>query len=332
MFLSLLYLIYLLGIMVCVGIIKDHNLFGGFYNRLSRWIKNKKILVFFYSMVGGILPIPGRCVVSASLLDTIATKDKKKREVFGLIGYLSTHHYYFWSPLEETVILPVAALGLSYLSFLQLIFPLLAVYVIFLLVYMAFFLKEDDIELEIKESNQSALHILPLLLGIVALICGIAPWIVFAIIPFYYIFATGTFDMQKLIGYVNWKLMGSLAVVLILAHWTKAYAAPVVAALGSGFGGMLLFAVAVGWILAFAMGSSSKFAGIVAVFCSSFGVAYLPLFFATEFSAYFLSPTHKCVVISKEYFGTNLKKFYGVLSAVAILIVITGIILTILLV
>jgi len=328
----MLYLIYLLGIMICVGIIKEHNLFGGLYGKLSRRIKNKKVLVFLYSMIGGVLPIPGRCVVSASLLDTIATKDKEKRKVFGLIDYLSTHHYYFWSPLEKTVIVPMAALGLTYMGFLQMILPMLMVYLIFLFVYMVFFLKEDDVVIDSHDSNRSAFHIVPLLSGIVALILGVAPWIVFAIMPFYYILVTKTFDVKKIMGYVNWTLMMLLAVVLVVAHFAKEFVAPMIAGMSGGFAGTLILAILVGWVLAFVMGSSAKFAGMVAIFCSSFGLAYLPLFFATEFSAYFLSPTHKCIIISKEYFGTNLKMFYGVLIAMATLVVITGAILTFLLV
>jgi molecular chaperone DnaK len=31
-----------------------------------------------------------------------------------IIDYLSTHHYYWWSPLEKTIVLPMAALGITY--------------------------------------------------------------------------------------------------------------------------------------------------------------------------------------------------------------------------
>ena len=43
----------------------------------------------------GVLPIKGRVTVSASLLDTLAPKDKKKREKFRPIDFMSSHHYYF---------------------------------------------------------------------------------------------------------------------------------------------------------------------------------------------------------------------------------------------
>ena len=77
-------------------------------------------------MIGGVLPIPGRVALSAPLLDAIAPPDKKRRSEFGIIDYLSTHHYYWWSPLEKTIILPMAALGITYGEMLQYTFaPLL---------------------------------------------------------------------------------------------------------------------------------------------------------------------------------------------------------------
>ncbi|MFA7219267.1 MAG: DUF401 family protein [Synergistaceae bacterium] len=322
----LLYLIYVLGIMICVGIIKEHNLFSGLYHKLSKLIKNKKILVFLYSLIGGILPVPGRCVISASLLDTIATKDKQKRQVFGLVDYLSTHHYYFWSPLEKTVIIPMAALSLTYLGFLKLIWPLLVTYLIFLFIYLVIFLKEDSIEFDVKASNVSVLHIVPFFVGIIALICGVVPWVVFGIMPIYYIIVTKTFNLKRLRGYVNWRLLLFLAIVLIAAKAVAVYISPLFVTLGAG---TLVMALIIGWLLAFVMGSSSKFAGLVVAFCSAFGVLYLPLFFASEFSAYLVSPTHKCIIISKEYFGTKLSEFYSVISLLAILILMVGIITTI---
>ena len=76
-------------------------------------------MIILTSILGGVLPIPGRVALSAPLLDAIAPPDKKKRSAFGIIDYLSTHHYYWWSPLEKTIILPMAALGITYREMLS---------------------------------------------------------------------------------------------------------------------------------------------------------------------------------------------------------------------
>ena len=84
-------------------------------------------MIIITSLLGGVLPIPGRVALSAPLLDAIAPPDKRKRSEFGIIDYLSTHHYYWWSPLEKTIILPMAALGITYGEMLHHTFPFLLI-------------------------------------------------------------------------------------------------------------------------------------------------------------------------------------------------------------
>ena len=141
------YILILIGIMLTTGIIKQYGLFIPFYNLLIKHIKNKKILVVLLSLFGGILPVPGRVIISAGLLDTIAPNDPKKRAKFGIIDYLATHHYYLWSPLEKTVIIPMAVLKLSYLGVLSYTWPLLLVSLLFLIWYI-WTLKSEDVEVE----------------------------------------------------------------------------------------------------------------------------------------------------------------------------------------
>ena len=64
----------------------------------------------------------------------------------------------------------------------------------------------------------------------------------------------------------------------------------------------------------FVLGSSSKYAGIVALLAAIYGLEYLTWFIALEFSAYLISPTHKCTHIGRMYFGTTLKKYYAIVS------------------
>ena len=87
-------------------------------------VKSKRAVVALVSALTGVLPIPGRVSVSAGVLDTISSEGKS-REKLGMIDYLSTHHYYLWSPIEKTIILPMAAFGLSYWAMMTYMWPLL---------------------------------------------------------------------------------------------------------------------------------------------------------------------------------------------------------------
>ena len=113
-----LYMGYIFGIMILGGFIRNYHVLDDVYSLIKRYVKDNRILIILTSIFGGILPIPGRVALSAPLLDAIAPENKRKRSEFGIIDYLSTHHYYWWSPLEKTVALPMAVMGISYTTFL----------------------------------------------------------------------------------------------------------------------------------------------------------------------------------------------------------------------
>lgn len=113
-----LYMGYIFGIMILGGFIRDYSALEDVYALAKKYIKDNRVLVIITSLLGGILPIPGRVALSAPLLDAIAPPDKQRRSDFGVIDYLSVHHYYWWSPLEKTVVLPMAVMGVSYSTFL----------------------------------------------------------------------------------------------------------------------------------------------------------------------------------------------------------------------
>ena len=95
-----LYMGYIFGIMILGGFIRDYSALEDVYALAKKYIKDNRVLVIITSLLGGILPIPGRVALSAPLLDGIAPRDKERRSDFGVIDYLSVHHYYWWSPLE----------------------------------------------------------------------------------------------------------------------------------------------------------------------------------------------------------------------------------------
>ncbi len=148
------YLFYLIGVFIAVGVIKDHNLFNDLYVLIQKKIKSKKIIVALISAISGILPVPGRVTVSAGILDTIAPrKNKKARAKFGIIDYLATHHYYLWSPLEKTIIMPIAALGLTYWQVISYTWALLLVSLAYIFWYIFTQIKEDEIEIKTSKEN-----------------------------------------------------------------------------------------------------------------------------------------------------------------------------------
>jgi hypothetical protein len=59
-----------------------------------------------------------------------------------------------------------------------------------------------------------------------------------------------------------------------------------------------------------------------------FGAQYFLWFFAVDYAAYLLSPTHKCVMIGNRYFGTPLKTYYTALASWGVLLLVAAGLLT----
>ena len=317
-------------VMMIAGMIKENNLFSDVFAFLKRSLKSNRAIVALFSAMTGVLPIKGRVTVSAGLLDTLAPKDKKKREKFGPIDFMSSHHYYFWSPIEKTVILPMAAFGLSYTAFLGIMWPLIAATFAYIIWYLVYMVKDTDIALaetkkKIKVSRITR-YVFPYIMGVSAVIAGVNFLWAFGLLTLYYIIVTQTFDWKKLLGYVDWKIVAWVAIIILLANTTRLYTGEIKEFIGStgidmnspvGFGAISLLAFGFAWIL----GSSSRFGAIMVILTSLYGIQYLPWFFAVDFAGYILSPMHKCVAIGKMYFGTSLTYYGKLLGGWALLLI-----------
>ena len=328
------YLFLIVFVMMIAGMVKEHGLFKDMFCFFEQNLKSKKAVVAIVSALTGLLPIKGRVTVSAGMLETLAPdKGCCGREKFGPIDYVSTHHYYFWSPLEKTVILPMAAFGLTYAQFMGIIWPLLAVSIAFILAYLIWGVKESDIEIgdcgtEIKVSRITR-YVFPYIAGVGAIIAGIDFLWAFGTLTLYYMFCTKTFNLKKLLGFVDWKLIGWVALIIVAANFARENTEAIKAYLESSgldiktVSGFTLLSLA-SFAGAFALGSSSRFGALTVIMASIYGIEYLPWFFAVDFVGYLISPMHKCVAIGMLYFGTKLRYYATILGAWGGLVIATA--------
>jgi hypothetical protein len=295
------FLILLAAVMGLSFAAKKTQVFMPFYAWIATRVKSKRAVVALISLFSGVLPISGRVAISAGALDTIAPEDHKKRKNYGIIDYLSTHHFYFWSPLEATVLLPMAALSISYWELMSKISPLLATAAVVILFYIFKVLKENDIEIVIpgkplkKKDKES-----------------------------WQLEADSKRDRKQLIDYA--RVLVFTAIVIVLSNIVKANIDTINGWIEAAHKNNLLILVAfTGFLASFALGSSSKFAGFVVLSVGVFGVETLPLFFAVDYAGYMLSPAHKCLVVGKSYFRTPLKDYYKAILALVVPVVLMGI-------
>ncbi|MFZ9204428.1 MAG: DUF401 family protein [Candidatus Nanopelagicaceae bacterium] len=318
-----LFLPYIIGIMVVGGLIKNYGLLNEVFVALRNTFKSNRLVVAATALAGGVLPIEGRVIMSAPLLDSIASDKAQSRSKFGIVDYLSTHHYYWWSPLEKTVVLPMAALGLSYTQMLGYTLVPLLITLGFAGVFIFKYVKETDVEI-IQETRSFSWNRLlkgwaPIVATMWFLVCYGDPdmpylfsvW--FGGLAAYYSFICNDWKWGR---YINWKFTGLAAIVLALAAVFSKIKEPVMEYLHvtSAQGSAALVACSVvGFLASFAMGSSGKYAGIVSLLAKAFGVQYLTWFLCVEYAGYIISPMHKCLMIGQQYFGTPIRKYYSIL-------------------
>ncbi len=326
------YLWMIIFIMISAGLAKEYQLFAPAYAYVRNVFRSNKFVLVILSAIGGILPIEGRVTVSAGMLDTIAPKCGHGREKMGIIDYLATHHYYLWSPLEKSVVIPIAAFGLTYSAWLGMIAPLLIASLLFIGWYI--WTKTKDEEIAITPGNFKLSQVmrssLPMFVAIGAYIYTNNYILCFGLLALYYVIITQQWDFKKLLGYINWEVILTVAVVIALGNYFKseqAYFQGLIKGLGvdpATFLGMLVIS-AVGFGSSFAMGSSSRFIALAVLMAQLFGMEYFLWFFAVDFVGYLLSPTHKCVMIGNRYFGTPYKTYYIALGSwSAILLAVAG--------
>lgn len=325
------FLVYLIFIMFVTGILKERGYLMDIFRLLEQKVKSKRMVVFLVSLFGGILPIPGRVALSASMLNSIAPIDNKKRKKFGIIDYLATHHYYLWSPLEKTVIIPMAVLGLSYMQFMSYVWPLLLISGLYISYYILS-LEDDEIDIEIKDDDinwKNITNVVLPFLGTIVISCFtdyyFAAFTVFTVYLIQY-----SNSWKKLLDYINWELIWVVAIVIIIGNLVGSYYDSIETYIKQyNKPEHILIVAMISFISSFLLGSSAKYASIVSLLTSVFGMHYFVLFFTLEYSAYLISPSHKCLPIGQKYFHTGFMTYLKALI-IWITIMITYAIITIL--
>lgn len=341
------FLIMLVSIMVISGIMKTKGILEPIYSILIKYVSNRRVLLSILTTIYGVLPVPSRVTVTAALLDTMVDKTKDNSKM-GILSYIATHHYYLWSPLEKSVLISMAGLGLSYSAFMgYMIWPLIISFIV-IYGYIYFFIKEEDIQgFHINEETQmswSKRVDFLMLVGLIVLnACSVFPaamvggvaiegmswsaaffalYLVFKHIP----------TKEELTSFVQWKLIGFAALVITAGWLVGAFAPKIlefVNAVSQGYG--LWAALSVGFLASLMLGSSSRYAAIAVMFSKIFGMQYFLLFYVVEYVGYLLSPTHKCFAIGQMYFKTNLASMYKVVAIMGIILILFALGITFLL-
>jgi len=322
-------LFLLFSVLLISEYIKDRNLFGPIVKTLLEKVKNQKLLLFLFTNILGFLPVPGRIVLACGMLDSIQDKEKNNAKM-GILAFLSTHHYYLWSPLEKSIIIVIGVAGISYIMFLKLLLPAIVTYAILLIITYFFWIKESDINLKVdyyseEETSDKFMFWYNILSVVISLViaCLFKNYYLFFAIWCVSLLAVNYKQWLKSLKNIDYMILVYLAILLILTFYLKKYGTPYIKQYAQNTGILAVFVI-LSFIGSFILGSSSRYAMLTAVGVTLFGVKYIPLLYLVDFAGYFISPAHKCILISKSYFKVPVRYYYKVLITFITPIVVVG--------
>ncbi len=312
---SEMYLFALISAYIIGSIIKEYGYFVYFYNWLTIKCGNNKVVLFIVAALCGILPIEGRVTLSAPLMDSIVKQDTKIRSKMGVVDYLATHHYYFWSPIEPSVLIFLATLGITWSTFIMFTWPLIVAYFFVLGCVLYFYIENTDLQplitsTSVTSSKQSvwcgiillSTIVLTLVLEVIFKFDTPLKWTL--LLPTIFLMVMTRTSIRKALGSVDWIAVLMVALIIIGGSYAKQYSNEIQQLIKSEHTFIML--VLIGFSSSFILGSSSKYAGIGSMIILALNnIALLPFILVIEYTGYIFSPTHKCLGISKLYFNTN---------------------------
>ena len=305
---------------------KEHQVLDGLYLVIRRVVTNDQLFILIMSTIYGILPVPGRISIATGMFDTCTSKSKPREEL-GILAYISTHHYYLWSPLEKSVIIVLASAGITYMQFLNYMGIYIAMMIAMTVYYVTFVMKPVEI---LNFKNTGSPRVLdPVILVSGVIVCCFDLVDVKSFFPVYCLYVMCRYKVLNIITRIDWKLILVAAVIIALSTVVKSHSDQLLDILNmmtTQYG--LHVALIASFCAALLLGSSSKFAAITALMVSIYGVAYLPIFYIFDFCGYLLSPSHKCVHIGRLYFKTKLVAFYKVVGIITLILMLTSIMKT----
>lgn len=322
---SQLYVLCFMFMVLITTMMKHHNIFiSAFYPILIRL--PDKILTVVTCMICGVLPVPGRIMVTNMCLDCSCKTNNK----LGLLSYIVSHHYYMWSPVEKTILLPIAVLGFTYSDVISYMCVPLLIYI----VYMVFIIYNHNISTTAKLHFSTRFAWVDMML----LVCGLilssicSDLMLFDVkIPTLLLLTLGFFvylcvryktDRDLLIQSISYKSLIVLSILMFIGTYIKQHADHLTDYTASTD---IWMVCVLSFLISLAMGSSGKFAGVCVATTSVFGVEYFTLFFMVDYVGYLLSPFHKCLPIAVMNFDTPVKTMLYTLAPLCVLLLLYGV-------
>lgn len=319
------YVVVFINMIMITSIMKQHNVFVSALHPIIISLPDKAKTILLCTICG-LLPIPGRIMVTNMCMDCSCKSNTR----IGILSYLVSHHYYMWSPLEKTIILPMAVLGLTYGEIIKYMWIPLLIYICYtLLIIVKNNIEHVDTTYNLNDTAWLDMIVVSGLFIFVAVVPEITVHelkltvlVPVSVTILLYLAAKYKPDLNLLTSAIDGKSVLILTALILIGTILKQSVTHIETYIQSAD---ILVVCIITFIISFMLGSSGKFAGLCVLTTTMFGLEYFILFFLIDFSGYLLSPFHKCLPIAVVNFKTPVKTMIYTLTPLIVVLLLYGV-------
>ncbi|MCK8826078.1 DUF401 family protein [Fuchsiella alkaliacetigena] len=319
----------LIVIVVLIGVLarfmKETDLLSELIESYSYILGSQRVTAAFIPSIMGALPIPGGAIMSAPMVESVGDNIKLSAREQMSVNLLYRHIWLFVFPITPPLLLTASLSQLGVFTLIKMQFPITivmgAVGYYFLLskyrhseVPSTTELPKQELSKVLKKLLVSTLPLLislglPLLTGLSFVISLLIALLLIVIIRYQ------QFNLSLLTSSFNYEL--TLAIVGIMVFQEFVNQGPDLELL-TGFllnlGLPITFLVVLmPALIAYVTGNTTAAIGItfpLLLPLVGYDSTMVMLMYGAAFFAYFLSPLHFCLILTKEYFGTRISSIY----------------------
>jgi integral membrane protein (TIGR00529 family) len=318
--------VMIFSILVLSNFMKDKKLLSELISNLSSFVKSKKILNICLPAFIGLLPMPGGALFSAPMVDEGLKDTDFTKEEKTYINYWFRHIWEYILPLYPGIILTSGIFGISNktLFFLHLPFTVAMIVIGY---FTIFFNREVKSHSLTKPSFKSLINVLKSISPVLIILClsivfniNVAVSMIVTLIFCFIIFKAEPKDIKKYLkSALNFDML-----IMVLGIFYFKEALEVTGAISllpsifhSGSYYTILMLIFLPFITGLLTGITLAYVGISFPILSVYIVNSQGLNLNFEMLAYIsgflgvlLSPVHLCLLLTNEYFDSELKKVY----------------------
>lgn len=321
--------IIILSVLYITMIQKQEKMFDQLLSSLRSILRNDKIVSMIAPSIIGLLPMPGGALVSAPLVDKTTEKMAMSGEFKTFLNYWFRHIWEFVWPIYAGLLLFEAMSGIPLKKIILVQAPYTILNIISGIVILSLYMRKNNIP-NLRLKNNSTIKrtaadflwgIWPVLIIIILFFALSVPLYISLVLTSVLLTLIKKIHVKNIMKMLFSPLMGKtmLLITSVLVFQRIIYLSNIFGSAATGhisFSFLIFLCFLISFSIGFLTGVNTAYIAIAYPILLPL-IQHLPNFidlsiyiYVIGFSGILLSPVHLCLVLTNEYFNSNLLKVY----------------------